>query len=102
MRYVISCVPLFPLNLIVSQNGWPSTDKGIENIKPTSPMAVASVASEQAYYQLLDNRCEFFKYVVGGGVGWFAHIYSDSMEPGYGIYTASGTLKFPFAPRTNC
>jgi exo-beta-1,3-glucanase (GH17 family) len=84
------------------ENGWPSTDQGIANIKPQSPTAVASVGNEQAYYRLLDQRCEFLKNVVGGGVGWFAHIYTDSQEPGYGIYTTSGTLKFPFAPRTNC
>ncbi|KAF8502281.1 glycoside hydrolase superfamily [Russula emetica] len=88
--------------IYLDENGWPSTDQGIANIKPQSPTAVASVGSEQAYYQLLDARCEYFKYVVGGGVGWFAHIYSDLQEPGYGIYNASGMLKFPFAPRTNC
>jgi len=88
--------------IILSENGWPSTDQGIANIKPQSPNAVASVGDEQAYYQLLDSRCEHFKYVVGGGVGWFAHIYLDTQEPGYGIYNVSGGLKFPFAPRTNC
>ena len=51
---------------------------------------------------LLDSQCEFLKDVVGGGVGWFAHIYSDSMEPGYGIYDTAGHLKFPFMPRTVC
>ncbi|KAI0278474.1 glycoside hydrolase superfamily [Russula aff. rugulosa BPL654] len=86
----------------LDENGWPSTDQGIANIKPQSPNAVTSVGDEQAYYQLLDSRCEFFKNVVGGGVGWFAHIYSDLEEPGYGIYNRSGMLKFPFAPRTNC
>lgn len=42
------------------------------------------------------------KHVVGGGVGWFAHIYSDNMEPGYGIHNSSGHMKFPFHPRTHC
>ena len=56
----------------------------------------------QAYYDLLDQHCEDLKNVVGGGVAWFAHIYSDDQEPGYGIYDSSGNLKFPFAPRTSC
>ena len=56
----------------------------------------------QAYYDLLDRHCEDLKNVVGGGVAWFAHIYSDDQEPGYGIYDSSGNLKFPFAPRTSC
>lgn len=51
---------------------------------------------------VLDQHCEFLKQVVGGGVGWFAHIYSDNQEPGYGIYDSSGNLKFPFHPRTFC
>jgi hypothetical protein len=29
-------------------------------------------------------------------------IYSDNMEPGYGLYTANGTQKFPFSPKTHC
>lgn len=56
----------------------------------------------QDYYVLLDSNCEFFKTVAGGGVGWFAHIYSDNMEPGYGIYNSEGKMKFDFSPRTQC
>ena len=51
---------------------------------------------------LLDENCEFLKQVIGGGVGWFAHIYSDEQEPGYGIYDAFGELKFEFDPRICC
>jgi hypothetical protein len=58
--------------------------------------------SIQAYYKLLDDHCEDLKAVIDGGVGWFAHIYSDDMEPGYGIYDDNGQLKFPFRPRTSC
>jgi hypothetical protein len=75
---------------------------GISNIKPQSPNAVASVSNEQAYYQLLDDHCQDFKIMTPNGVGWFAHIYSDSQEPGYGIYTAAGKPKFPFSPKTLC
>ncbi|KAF8274498.1 hypothetical protein EI94DRAFT_688992 [Lactarius quietus] len=82
------------------ENGWPSeTYPGVE---PQSHTAVANVANEQEYFTLLDKHCTYLKTVVSGGIGWFAHIYSDSQEPGYGIYSTSGKLKFPFAPRTSC
>ncbi|KAJ3929773.1 MAG: glycoside hydrolase superfamily [Lentinula lateritia] len=82
------------------QNGWPS--KNYSGVEPNSPYAVANVQNEHDYYTLLDSKCTYFKTVPGGGVGWFAHIYSDNMEPGYGIYGTNGKLKFPFAPRTSC
>ncbi|KAI9509712.1 glycoside hydrolase superfamily [Russula earlei] len=83
------------------ENGWPSAAH-FGNIYPQSPTAVTSVSNEQAYFQLLDAHCQDLKAVPGGGVGWFLHIYSDSQEPGYGLYTVTGSLKFPFAPRTSC
>ncbi|KAF5379761.1 hypothetical protein D9615_005744 [Tricholomella constricta] len=82
-----------------SQNGWPS--KTSSGVQPNSPSAVANVQNEQDYYKLLDKRCADLKAVAGGGVGWFAHIYSDNQEPGYGIYSTAGSLKFPFAPKTS-
>ena len=83
-----------------TQNGWPSVD--YTGVEPQTDTAVASVSSEQGYFSLLDEHCTDLKSVVSGGIGWFAHIYSDAMERGYGIYSASGKLKFPFAPRTSC
>ncbi|KAJ3516518.1 hypothetical protein NLJ89_g1076 [Agrocybe chaxingu] len=86
--------------IYLSQNGWPSvTYPGVE---PNSPSAVADVANERDYYALLEQQCPYFKNVPGGGIGWFAHIYSDNQEPGYGIYGTNGALKFPFAPKTSC
>ncbi|EIN11514.1 hypothetical protein PUNSTDRAFT_98632 [Punctularia strigosozonata HHB-11173 SS5] len=82
------------------ENGWPSVTS--PSVQPNSPLAVSNVQNEHDYYVLLDKHCEYLKGVVGGGIGWFAHIYSDDMEPGYGIYDDSGKLKFPFAPRTHC
>ncbi|KAF9440594.1 glycoside hydrolase family 17 protein [Macrolepiota fuliginosa MF-IS2] len=83
-----------------SQNGWPSvTYPGVE---PNSKNAVANVQNERDYYNLLDAHCSYLKSVPGGGVGWFAHIYSDNQEPGYGIYDTRGNLKFPFSPRVTC
>ncbi|PFH50905.1 glycoside hydrolase family 17 protein [Amanita thiersii Skay4041] len=82
------------------ENGWPSVTS--EGVQPNSPDAVADVPNEHDYYVLLDQHCEDLKAVVGGGVGWFAHIYNDKQEPGYGIYDKNGNLKFPFNPRTSC
>lgn len=82
------------------ENGWPSvTSPGAQ---PNNPEAVADVQNEHDYFALLDTKCEFLKTMVGGGVGWFAHIYSDTQEPGYGIYDYNDKLKFRFSPRTQC
>jgi len=86
--------------IILSENGWPS--KTYSGVKPNSPNAVANVHNEEGYYQLLDAHCNDFKAVAGGGVGWFAHLYSDSQEPGYGIYDDGGDLKFSFSARISC
>ncbi|KAJ7162901.1 glycoside hydrolase superfamily [Mycena filopes] len=86
--------------IYLTENGWPSASS--DDVKANSPSAVADVQNEQDYYSLLDAHCEYFKTVKGGGLGWFWHIYTDAMEPGYGLYTASGKLKFPFSPRTSC
>ncbi|KAG6333797.1 hypothetical protein ID866_5292 [Astraeus odoratus] len=90
--------------LYFDENGWPSvTSPSVQN---NTPSAVASISSEQArasaYFQMLDSRCEDLKNAPYGGVGWFAHIYSDSQEVGYGIYGVNGKLKFQFSPRTSC
>ncbi|GAW02267.1 glycoside hydrolase family 17 protein [Lentinula edodes] len=75
--------------IYLSENGWPS--KNYSGVEPNSPYAVANVQNEHNYYTLLDSKCTYFKTVPGGGVGWFAHIYSDNMEPGYGIYVIEST-----------
>ncbi|KAF8161209.1 hypothetical protein B0H34DRAFT_796031 [Crassisporium funariophilum] len=86
--------------MYLDENGWPSVTS--EGVQPNSPLAVADVHNEHEYYILLDRHCRDLKKVVGGGVGWFAHIYNDNQEPGYGIYDTSGNLKFPFHARTSC
>ncbi|KAF8071577.1 glycoside hydrolase superfamily [Lyophyllum atratum] len=83
-----------------SQNGWPS--KTSSGVQPNSPSAVANLQNEKDYFNMLNNRCADLKAVPGGGVGWFAHIYSETQEPGYGILNADGSLKIPFSPRTSC
>ncbi|KAI0743867.1 B-(1-6) glucan synthase [Daedaleopsis nitida] len=87
--------------IYLTENGWPSKVDNASQ-KPNSLGAVASVQQERDYFDLLDSQCEYFKNVPGGGVGWFAHIYSDSQEPGYGILDTSGKEKFSFRPRTQC
>lgn len=65
--------------LFLTQTGWPATT---EVWKPNSKTADASLASEQAYYALLESKCEYFKTLPQGGLGWFAHIYADNTLPG--------------------
>lgn len=86
--------------MYMDENGWPSVTS--EGVRPNSPDAVADIPNEHGYYVLLDSHCNDLKNNAQGGVGWFAHIYSDSMEPGYGIYNDAGKLKFPFKPKTYC
>ncbi|KAJ6457111.1 glycoside hydrolase superfamily [Mycena vitilis] len=86
--------------IYLTENGWPSATS--EDVSPDSPSAVASVQNEHNYYSLLDSHCSYFKAVKGGGVGWFWHIYSDDMEPGYGLFDKNGKQKFPFSPKTSC
>ncbi|KAK2464527.1 hypothetical protein APHAL10511_003506 [Amanita phalloides] len=82
------------------ENGWPSATH--QGIQPNTPNAVADVSNEHDYFTLLDRHCGELKEVAGGGVGWFAHIYSDDQGPGYGIYDSSGKMKFGFNARTEC
>ncbi|KAI0093193.1 glycoside hydrolase superfamily [Irpex rosettiformis] len=86
--------------MYLDENGWPSVTS--PSVQPNSPDAVANVQNEHDYYVLLDKHCEDFKTSPNGGIGWFAHIYSDDQEPGYGIYSSSGKMKFSFKPRTYC
>ncbi|KAF9007458.1 B-(1-6) glucan synthase [Cyathus striatus] len=86
--------------IYLSENGWPSVTS--DGVQPNSPSAVANVQNEKDYYNVLDSHCSYFKTVAGGGVGWFAHIYSDNQEPGYGIYGYDGSLKFSFSPKISC
>ncbi|KZP34346.1 glycoside hydrolase family 17 protein [Athelia psychrophila] len=86
--------------MYMDENGWPNIS--YTGVEPNSPNAVANTANEKGYFGLLDQHCSDLKAYAQGGIGWFAHIYSDDQEPGYGIYDVNGKLKFPFAPRTTC
>lgn len=85
--------------IILDENGWPiSTGSGVQ---ANSRVAIASISNSQAYFDLLDSKCSYFKQ-ANNGIGWFAHIYSEDMEPEYGILSSGGKLKFPFSPKTSC
>lgn len=85
-----------------SQTGWPSVHDCNAGVCPNSKAAVSNVANEKAYFDLLDTKCTTIKAYPQGGVGWFAHMYSDSQGLGYGIYNDQGKLKFNFKPKTSC
>ncbi|KAI0743866.1 glycoside hydrolase superfamily [Daedaleopsis nitida] len=87
--------------IYLTENGWPSKVSN-GSMRPNSGRAQASVKQEQDYFDMLDDQCQFFKGVAGGGVAWFAHIYSDAQEEGYGILDVNGNPKFPFKPKTHC
>ncbi|SGZ32781.1 BQ5605_C040g11914 [Microbotryum silenes-dioicae] len=80
----------------MTQTGWPS-DQSVW--KANTPTAVSSILSQASYYALLDSKCSWFN--ANGGIGWFAHIYSDDSLPGWGLLN-NGNLKFPFAPKSSC
>ena len=85
--------------IIFSQNGWPSMQSG--STHSSSHNAVSNVQEEEAYFNLLDSKCGELKSNPGGGIGWFAHLYSEEQGAGYGV-TDNGGLKFPFSPKTSC
>lgn len=87
--------------VIFTQTGWPSS---ATVWKANSPRADPSVHSEEAYFRMLDKlACEgFLKDGPQGGVGYFAHIWSDAQLDGWGILRGDGTPKFSFKPRTTC
>lgn len=81
----------------MTQTGWPSNDSVW---KANTPTAVASVASQKAYFELLDSQCRNFK--DNGRVGYFYHIWSDAQLNGWGLLDWNGNPKFQFNPRTAC
>jgi len=86
--------------IYLDENGWPSVAS--QGVEPNTPNAVASVQSEHDYFAMLDSHCDDLKTLGGRGIGWFAHLYSESQGPGYGVLDDSGKPKFSFKPRTSC
>jgi exo-beta-1,3-glucanase (GH17 family) len=74
--------------ILVTQTGWPSNE---DEFSPNSGSVVASVGSEQAYWNLLDGHCgDFFKVK---NIGWMWRDYNDEIE-GWGVTDANGNFKF--------
>ena len=118
-------LPVSFLTRLCVQNGWPyTTGSGVQantrlavasmsntqvsSGRPTSPSFLPYQAAlltaccpAQAYFDLLDSKCSYFKE-TNNGIGWFGRIYLEDMEPEYGILDDSGKLNFPFSPRTLC
>lgn len=66
---------------------------------PNSPAVVASVASEEAYWDLLDRHCE--DYFKDKNIGWMWRAYSDIIE-GWGVKELNGTDKWRWKARLTC
>ena len=86
--------------VILSENGWPQVAPG--SIGPAPPHAVASLQQMEAYFNLLDFVCSGLKGYPGGGVGWFAHVYSIYQDLSYGILDQNGKTRFNFNPVASC
>jgi len=97
INWALKQAPLKGKKIFLDENAWPS--KQGSGVKANSQKAVASVAQEHAYFDLLDSKCSYFKLQ---NISWFMHLYSDAMESEYGLYDVSGKMKFPFQPKTSC
>ncbi|EJD05102.1 glycoside hydrolase [Fomitiporia mediterranea MF3/22] len=94
MNYYASIAQGKPL--LVTQTGWPSNE---DEFAPNSPDVVASVPSEEAYWDLLDSHCEdFFK---AKNIGWMWRSWDDTIE-GWGVKNPNGTNKWNFKARRTC
>ncbi|THH08828.1 hypothetical protein EW145_g2438 [Phellinidium pouzarii] len=77
--------------LLITQTGWPSNE---DEFAPNSPAIVASVPSEEAYWNLLDSHCEdFFK---AKNIGWMWRSWDDTVE-GWGAVYSNETEKWNFS-----
>ena len=85
--------------IILSENGWPAMESG--STVSSSPTAVADLQQSQDYFDLLDSNCQQLKSNPGGGVAWFAHLYSVDQDPSYGVLS-NGEPQFSFSPKTSC
>ena len=84
------------IGCLFDQTGWPSNE---EQYAPNSPAVVASVPSEEAYWNLLDSHCEdFFK---AKNIGWMWRSWDDSVK-GWGVLDANGQEKWDFHAKLEC
>ncbi|KIM80532.1 glycoside hydrolase family 17 protein [Piloderma croceum F 1598] len=97
INWALTQAPLKGKKIILDENAWPS-EQG-SGVKANSQKAVASVSQQQAYFDLLDSKCSYFKQHK---IGWMFHVYSNDMESEYGLYGDNGKILFPFHPKTSC
>jgi len=82
--------------ILVTQTGWPSNE---DLYAPNSANVVASVSSEQAYWNLLNGHCgDFFK---ANNIGWMWRSWDDTMA-GWGLKTTSGSSKWSVTVKQTC
>ncbi|KAG1716395.1 hypothetical protein ID866_747 [Astraeus odoratus] len=104
----IHMLPFFSSQATTGGDAWPLVQTDMNwfiqhgNGKKMYFDEATDISSESAYYTMLDSHCKDLKNAPGGGIGWFAHIYSEHQETGYGVYDSNGQLKFNFKPRTSC
>jgi exo-beta-1,3-glucanase (GH17 family) len=87
--------------IILSENSWPHEEPIAPPIPPATTNAVASWEQMEDYFSLLDFFCTVLKQNAGGGVGWFAHVYSTDQDASYGILVDE-VPQFSFNPLTSC
>lgn len=97
INWALKQAPLKGKKILLGENAWPSKEGS--GVKANTQKAVASVSQQQAYFDLLDSKCSYFKQQK---IGWFLHVYSDDMEPEYGLLGDNGKQLFPFSPKTSC
>ncbi|KAI0305743.1 hypothetical protein B0F90DRAFT_1815321 [Multifurca ochricompacta] len=95
----IHMLPFFARSASSGDQAWHLVQKDLGFFIENEWLAIRPVGERATAKWSRDRQC---KHRIGGGIGWFAHVYADDQEPGYGIYTASRKPKFPFAPKTYC
>ena len=83
--------------IMLSMNGWPQvTPPGTSD-----GHAVASLEQMVDYFVLFELLCSVLARNAGGGVAWFAGVYSVEQDPYLGILK-NGQPQFSFSPPTSC
>lgn len=82
--------------LLVTQTGWPSNK---ELWAPNSKNIVVNVNSEQAYWELLNEKCS--DYFKAKNIGWLWRSFNDQLS-GWGAYDIDGKPKWDINVNATC
>lgn len=82
--------------LLVTQTGWPSNEN---EFAPNSPDVVASIASEEAFWNLLDSHCK--DYFKTKNIGWMWRSWDNAID-GWGVMDARGKDKWDWQAKSKC